>query len=120
MTQPIPQDQWEWFGYPGHLICADRCRFRMCTVVGNHMISTVGDMRLEKDGSMEALGAGEDSFFETYVFSDIKRCDAAGCTCGGQPVLTKACEIDGERNATAEEARKSHYRYCHKYAGEQT
>jgi len=123
LAAPSPAEpEWEWFGYPGHFICADRCRFRMTTKVGTYLISTVGDMRRKENGkmgNMETLGARENSFFETYVFRNVKRCDEAGCTCGGQPILTDACEIDGERNATAEDARAAHFRYCQKYSAPQ-
>lgn len=115
----IPQDEWKWFGYPGHFICAARCQFRMCTQVGSYLISTVGDYRPDGvDGERETIGAGKESFFETYVFKAGPTCTVEGCGCD-MPELEEACEIDGERSATAGESKDAHMRYCHKYAKDQ-
>lgn len=117
----IPRSEWEWFGYAGHFICASKCRFRLCTKVGDFLISTVGDMWFpdysKGTGSKkrETFGAGENSFFETYVFRAGARCTVADCGCN-QPTLAEACEIDGERCATAGEAQALHLKYCEKYA----
>jgi hypothetical protein len=32
-----------WFGHAGHFICAEWCRFHLCTQVGPYLISTVGE-----------------------------------------------------------------------------
>jgi len=109
----IPKEQWKWFGFPGHFICAERCRFRLCTQVGNYLISTVGDMYY--DDKRQTVGAGKDSFFETYVFKAGPTCSEPDCGCG-QPVLDDACEIDGIRARTAGDAQRTHMEYCEKYA----
>jgi hypothetical protein len=115
----IAKDQWEWFGYPGHLIVAPWCQFRLCTKVGDYLISTVGDWRPPLQGERTAprktIGAGDDSFFETYVFKAGKRCTESDCGCN-MPSLEDACEIDGERTATAGAATEAHMRYCLKYS----
>lgn len=110
----IPRSAWEWFGYPGHFIAADSCRFRLCTKVGRYLISTVGDYFDSRD-VRQTLGAGSESFFETYVFEAGPPCAVEGCGCG-QPALANASEIDGERCATAAEAQSLHIQYCEKYS----
>ena len=110
----IPRAKWEWFGYPGHFICAAQCRFRLCTKVGNYLISTVGDMLDSCTEKRDTIGAGPDDFFETYVFKGGPRCNVASCGCE-QPSID-GHEIDGERCATAGEAQALHLKYCEKYA----
>lgn len=39
----MSESDWKWYGHPGHLIVADKCRFHLCTIVGEFMISTVGE-----------------------------------------------------------------------------
>jgi hypothetical protein len=115
----ITKDQWEWFGYPGHLIVAPWCQFRLCTKVGDYLISTVGDWRPplvgEQTAPRKTIGAGDDSFFETYVFEAGERCSHKDCGCN-MPSLKDACEIDGERSGTAGAATEAHLRYCTKYS----
>lgn len=115
----IPKAEWKWFGYPGHFICSQWCLFRLCTQVGDYLISTVGDYRPPLSGEQSkprtTIGAGKDSFFETYVFKAGKPCTEKGCGCG-MPSLDDASEIDGERAATAGAAAEAHMRYCLKYS----
>ena len=109
----IPKTEWKWFGYPGHLICANSCRFRLCTQVGDYLISTVGDYYYQD--KRKTIGADKDSFFETYVFKAGSVCSEPDCGCG-QPTLADGCEIDGVRDRTAGDAQRSHLEYCEKYA----
>ena len=115
----IPRSEWEWFGYPGHLIIARWCQFRLCTKVGAYLISTVGDwhspIRGEQVSERKPIGAGDDSFFETYVFTAGARCTEPDCGCM-QPSLASGSEIDGVRTATAGEAQRAHLEFCEKYA----
>ena len=104
---------WQWLGYPAHFLCAHSCAFHMATKVGKYIVSSVGDYRPDgMDKKKVTIGAGENSFFETYVFK------AGGiCSCGcGEPRIDSGCEIDGIRSATATEARKRHLAMCRKYA----
>ncbi len=109
----IPKNEWKWFGYPGHLCVADSCRFRLCTQVGDYLISTVGDYYYQD--KRETIGAGKDSFFETYVFHAGPICSEKDCGCG-QPALGGDGEIDGTRTAAAGDAQRTHMEYCEKYA----
>lgn len=109
----IPKSKWEWFGYAGHFICGNECRFRLCTKVGDYLISTVGDYWFQDQ--RRTIGAGPLSFYETYVFKAGRRCTTKECGCD-QPTLADACEIDGERCATAGQAQALHLKYCEKYS----
>ena len=108
----IKRENWKWFGFPGHLCVAHKCRFSLCTQVGDYLVSTVGDYYY--NDKRETIGAGEDSFFETYVFKTGEVCSEKDCGCG-LPGLDGG-EIDGVRAATAGEAQKTHLEFCEKYA----
>ena len=113
----IPEQKWKWFGHAGHFCAADSCRFHLCTQVGRYLISTVGDCYLNSaSGERVTLGAGKDSFFETYVFrvQPGKRCIDSSCGCG-QPNID-LCEIEGVRVATARKATAQHISACRRYA----
>lgn len=109
----IPESEWKWQGYAGHLIVAQWCLFHMNTVVGEYIVSTVGDYRREGDGPRTTIGAGKESFFETYVFKGHEPCGTADCKC---ETVTNFGEIDGSRWATPREAQAGHMAFCRKYA----
>ncbi len=119
MRSAIPESKWRWFGHAGHLIVWESCHFHLCTQVGTFLISTIGDYYpMGRDGTRgkrETIGAGEDSFFETYVFHAGKPCDDAECGGCGRPD-NGGGEIDGTRSGTAAEAARQHMAYCRKYA----
>ena len=115
----IEAKDWQWFGHAGHLCVGASCRFHLCTRVGKYLISTVGDYYPygQKDGSKrETIGAGEDSFFECYVFRVVGEDGCKDETCGcGMPEV-RWLEIEGRRYATAGAAREAHMQACIKYA----
>lgn len=111
MKGPIPTSEWKWYGYAGHLIVASRCAYHLSTRIGGYLVSTVGDFRRDGDvKTRETIGAGDDAFFETFVF----KCD--GEEASGDPNVVAFSEIDRERYATSIEAERGHYRFCDKYA----
>jgi hypothetical protein len=106
---------WEWCGQAHHFVGANNCRFHLATWVGGgrFLVSTVGDYRPEPDRqTMTTLGAGDDSFFETYVFATDP--DNREVT-SGHPEVSDWCEVGGERWATHEEANEGHMRYCREF-----
>ena len=108
---PTPKANWKWYGYAGHFIGGSQCAYHLSTRVGKFLISTVGDYRPNGDrSSRTTIGAGKESFFETYVF------DFLGETKDGDPNVISFTEIDGERYAESIDAERGHYRYCKKYA----
>jgi hypothetical protein len=134
---PISPSEWEWFGHPGHFICAQWCQFHLCTKVGDWLISTVGEY-LPPEGTCEIiarsrgielvgtgdarradymkkigyekLGAG-DGIYETYVFHAGHPCRSKHCDCG-LPFPSDYSEVMGEMSVKPGEARALHMKYC--------
>lgn len=104
----VPESEWVWCGYAGHLIAAQNCRFHLCTRVGDFRISTVGDYHpagSPPNGPAEEIGLHR--FYETYVF----------CVVGdGEGEVADWSEVDSEAYQTAEEADAGHMAVCRKYA----
>jgi hypothetical protein len=136
----IPQDKWKWFGNAGHLICSHDCRFHLCTLIGNVLVSTVGQyfpdatvreilaesrkITLQGRGDdrkhdyMKKIGYEEigcDRKFETMAFKvSEKVCTAKDCNCGMPEIVPTEIEMEGYN--TAGEATKGHMRICMKVA----
>lgn len=121
----IAKDQWEWFGFAGHLCVGQWCRFHLATKIGKYWISTVGmyvhprhgegreqaeQTYLEQHPNGEEIGAGRT--YETMVF----RVKDGLCDCGcGQPAIDfEEQDSDGYNDAVA--ARTGHLRMCEKWA----
>jgi len=130
---------WEWFGTPGHFICADSCRFHLCTKVGDYLISTVGQyfpdapvreiiancrkVTLEGIGDnrrasyMEKIGFEEIGYgrlYETMVFKAGPRCDAPECSYG-MPIISGS-ELDFAGYNDVKSANEGHLKLCLKYS----
>ena len=121
------QNEWKWFGHPGHFICGRWCRFHLCTQVGNYLISTVGQLVhprhsdgseqreaawLEKHPNGEEIGCGRT--YETMAFLAGEPCKAKGCGCGLPTIDGSELDCDGYNNAAS--ATKGHMAMCRKYA----
>ena len=132
-------EDWKWFGSAGHFICAQWCRFHLCTLVGSYLISTVGEyvpdetvreihcevrgIKLEGRGDarladyMKKVGFQEIGYkrtYETMVFHAGEPCRAEGCNCG-LPRLADACEIECLGANDAGTATANHLSMCHEY-----
>lgn len=108
----IPQDEWEWYGLAAHFICGRFCRFHIATVVGDAIISTVGEYHPynKPDGEPETIGA--DRLYETMVFKT-----GATCECGcGMPMPDVSAELDFAGYNDPREATRGHMRFCRKWA----
>jgi hypothetical protein len=132
---------WEWFGNPGHFICARDCQFHLCTLVGPWLVSTVGEyfpdetsrqihadvrgIKLEGRGDerradfMRKCGYVEIGFgrtYETMVFrTDGTRCDSDDCRCG-MPKVAEWSELDAQGYSDRGDAQRGHYAMCRKWA----
>lgn len=109
-----PKTHWD---RPGHFIGSDRCRFGVTDVVNGHIVSTVGDYRMES-GERHIIGHAR--FYETMVFKDSgKRCTKEGevCSCGNLPQPESWSEVDFDGYMTEDEARAGHAAMVAKYAG---
>lgn len=139
MSVPIPKSEWRWYGNAGHFICANDCRFHLCTEIGDFLVSTVGQLLLdsaireifasERGITLEGIGdarradwmrkAGYEDIgygrkFETMVFRAGKRCEENDCGCG-------LPEIDGhdllfEGYNRADDATRGHHAMCERVA----
>lgn len=135
----ITIESWEWFGNAGHFICGSDCRFHLCTLVGEYLISTVGQYWpdegvreiLAKSRGIMLSGRGDERrndymkkigyeqigfnrLFETMVFKAGKRCADPDCNCGLPEIASS--ELDFEGYNTAGDAASGHVRMCHKWA----
>jgi hypothetical protein len=101
---------WEWFGNAGHLCVGHLCRFHLTTAVNGYLVSTVGEYFPSGAKKMETIGAGDDAFFETMVFSWKQ---GARCECGcGLPSPDSFSEIYCSRYATPGLANAGHMEAC--------
>jgi hypothetical protein len=129
----IPQEDWKWFGNAGHFICGMDCRFHLCTLIGDILVSTVGeylpdsgswDIYAEQKGvTLKGRGdarradflnrvgyvtIGLERLYETMAF----RVSGGTCECGcGLPNITGSeIAFDGYNDAGA--ATKGHHAIC--------
>jgi len=109
-----PENKWKWFGHAGHFCGGNSCRFHLCTKVGKYLISSVGDYYC--NDKRKTLGAGDDSFFETYVFRVTYGVKCTNKTCNCKLPNIDLSEIEGIRTATAGAAAKTHMAMCQKYS----
>ena len=112
----IPVYKWKWQGHPGHFISANKCMFRMSTVVGKYLISTIGEYYPNLGNTRgeevvrEPIGY-DGQYYETYIFTVGESEMECGCA-----QVSDWCEIDGKRTSTAKEANLTHMEMCYKYA----
>jgi hypothetical protein len=92
-----------YLGHAQHFICADKCRYRLGSLVkgevGRYIVSTVGEYMI--GGEMRPIGA--DRLYGTYVF----RADEGDQDCGC-PNVADWGEIDSLSANTAKEAFENH------------
>lgn len=116
----IPEDQWKWFGSAAHFICAFDCHWHLSTLIGGHVVSTVGEHVLPADVAKvvgqrysriayEDMGASKGCKYETMVFTAVP-CEGA-CNCG-EPFITDHNSLISGRAKTRREAKEMHMRFC--------
>lgn len=121
----ISQNEWKWFGSPGHLCVGQWCRFHLCTQVGKFLVSTVGEyVHPRNSGGSEATEfewlknnwPGEDvgykRKYETMVMEVNPKvvCARAGCRCGMPQILRYEVKLLGANQRG--EASKNHFEMC--------
>lgn len=134
-----PRESWTWFGNAGHLCVASHCRFHLCTLVGQWLVSTVGEYVPdsavrevlasargailqgrgdEREASwMKQVGFDEIGYgrkYETMVFEAGAPCVIVGCGCGLPAISGSSLDMDGYNDAGS--ATKGHYALCEKWA----
>lgn len=126
----IDSKDWKWFGTSGHFICGQWCRFHLCTLVGDTLVSTVGEYVHPRHGAgseqTEAMwllenGPGEDigpnRKYETMTFKAGAPCDADGCKCGIPRHSGTDLDFDGYNDAGS--ATEGHHVMCMRVAERQ-
>jgi hypothetical protein len=129
------KETWQWFGNAGHFICAQWCRFHLCTKVGDYLVSTVGEyvpdegareihaqvrgIELEGRGDarladyMKKVGFQEIGFrrtYETMIFRAGAPCTRPDCNCGLPEINGSKLWMDGY--TTAGDATLGHMAAC--------
>jgi hypothetical protein len=107
----MKKDKWIWMPHAGHFICADRCKFRLNTYVGEYIVSTVGEMYLTLDGEEKLETVGCDRLYETMVFKAVKSNNQC---CPYRIVVEK--EVDFKGYNKPEDARRGHLELCQKWS----
>jgi hypothetical protein len=110
----VAVSDWVWYGFPGHFIGARSCQFRLNTLVGEFIVSTVGEyyphgLEQEKPSSI-----GSDRLYETMVFRATGKCDTEGCGCG-MPTHNGS-ELDFEPYNDRAAATVGHRAMCERWA----
>jgi hypothetical protein len=135
---------WKWFGHAGHLCVGQWCRYHLCTLVGEYLISTVGEYWPERPvreihasvhdpkwlaenkhrrgddfdhAYMQRFGfenIGCDRKYETFVFKAGSPCKDKDCNCGLPSI--DGSELDTLAANDADTAGRNHMELCEKYA----
>lgn len=140
MSNSIPAEQWKWYGEAAHPIVGQYCQFHMATLIGKHMVSTVGKYWPDRavreifarTRDKEIVGRGDDwdndyrekmpnrgwetigcdRLYETMVFAVTGK----ECPCGcGLPQIDGS-ELDFAAYNDPKEATMGHMAMCAKWA----
>lgn len=136
----ITRSDWAWFGDAGHFICGHYCRFHLCTLVGNYLVSTVGKLWFDSrsreisasvhdpawliENSHLKGDAWDSAYFkrfgyedlglnrkyETMVFRAGGPCEAEGCNCGIPRIDGNSLDFRGYNDAG--DATRGHMDMC--------
>lgn len=100
----------QYFGNAGHFIGSESCRFHLTTLVGDYIISTVGDYHPLGAEDQEPHDIGLSRKFETMVFH-------AGpiCECGCGMPTHNGRDLDFAGYNTRNHANEGHEAMCAKY-----
>lgn len=139
-------NDWKWFGNAGHFICSRNCQFHLCTQVKCYLVSTVGQLWLDRssreihasvydpkwlsqnihlkgdnfdDEYMKKFGYEEIGYgrlFETMVFKAGKPCSDEKCACGLPEI--EGYELDSAAYNTTKDATAGHLEMCKKWEKE--
>ena len=106
----MTSSEWVWHGAAGHNSESDKCKFHLCTDIGQYRISTVGRYHPEgvgRSSPMKATANGCPYGYTTYVFK-------IGASPWEEHLDSDKVELDG---ATDEKAERMHMQMCEKWAG---
>lgn len=106
----LMKDSWIWYGNAGHLCVSNSCRFHLCTKIGQHLVSTVGEYYKSADLVKQRIGSGEKDYYETMVFKCGDPCE---CGCGLPD--HDGSELECFRYSNAKDASEGHLKVCEFY-----
>jgi len=106
MKKRIPENKWKWYGSAAHLCVASMCRFHITTLVGNIVVSTVGEF-YEKPNDARPTEIGLGRLYETMAFKQTGMCS---CGCGLPTVSGLELLCEGYNHAEA--ANRGHLKIC--------
>ena len=119
------RSEWIWMPHPAHLIVSRWCRFHMATMVGQYIVSTVGEYVhprhakgsesgeakwLKKNWPGEDVGYGRK--YETMVFPAGQRVE--GRCCQYEP--SSWLELESRGYQTSEDAFAGHMELCEQWS----
>lgn len=145
MSERIQESEWKWFGNAGHLIVGHMCRFHLCTAIGEHMISTVGEYwpdrvcreihaRIHDEAWLEANGhlkgdRFDHAYMERFGFEEIgcdRKYETMVFKTTGEVCISEDCncgmpkvnfsEQDFDSYNAAGDATRGHLAMCEKWA----
>jgi hypothetical protein len=123
-----PVSEWKWYGTYGHCIIGRWCRFHLLTVVGDYLVSTIGEYVhpshsgggerneaewLKDHWPGEEVGCGRK--YETMVFHAGEPCTAEGCECG-EIGFGSGDELEMLGYNTRKDATAGHMELCLKWS----
>ena len=128
----MDKSKWVWMGHAAHFILGRKCRFRLATVVGKYIVSTVGEwvpdnsmlditkpeFRLLQGDNKEYAyikkygceNIGHGRKYETMVFK-AKKSRHKCC-----PYEITGSELDGSSYNKPEDAYKGHLEMCERFS----
>jgi hypothetical protein len=137
----MEKNKWVWMAHPGHFICSKNCKFFLNTYVGKYIVSSVGELWLERssreiharindpiwyDLNKHLLGdefdyvymkrfgyedIGLDRKYETIVFKAKK---SKNKCCPYEIIVSK--EVETNCYNSPEDAYKGHLKLCKKWS----
>lgn len=117
MVFVVAVDKWIWLGNACHLAWHRDCEYHLATVVGDVIVSTIGEYCPVKDGKKiwEPEEVGLDRMYETMVFR-VNRNTTCKCGCDMPQILYCGDdELDFRGYNNAKEAGDGHMAMCRRY-----
>ena len=108
----VDKADWIWMPHPGHFNGARHCYFRLNTVVGAFIVSTVGGY--QPPGAKRDTAIGDGRMYETMVFHATR---STYICCPWVALDANALDFCGHNNSDA--ATKGHLIMCEKWASKQ-
>lgn len=113
----ISKSDWVWLPHAAHFCGANECNFKMATIVGDFIVSTIGEyyplhMILSGINKMQEIGANR--LYETMVF--IKKIMPKGAHCDCCKFTIHPSEVDFIDYSNGSDAMNGHMNSCYKYS----